>query len=223
MIYNRIPIAFGGLSRITGPTISYQYDAKQVLVFEDLELPPYYEADFCNEGDNSTITIVGTAEGVEVPDNLLQTGKNLKVYIVVTGTDEDAVETRYEITHPVRKRPARADIQPTPAEQLQIDALLEAMNEAVETAQGAAQYAEDAEAWAVGQRDGQDVPSTDPTYENNAKYYSELASEAASISGWVRFYIDENGDLHYVKTANCDLDFYIDASGNLHVTSGVTV
>ena len=31
---------------------------------------------------------------------------------------------------------------------------------------------EDAEAWAVGERDGQPVPSTDPTYNNNAKYYA---------------------------------------------------
>lgn len=33
--------------------------------------------------------------------------------------------------------------------------------------------AEDAEAWAVGQRDGVDVPSTDPAYHNNAKYWAE--------------------------------------------------
>lgn len=32
-----------------------------------------------------------------------------------------------------------------------------------------------AEAWAVGQRGGVDVPSTDPTYHNNAKYYAGQA------------------------------------------------
>ena len=37
--------------------------------------------------------------------------------------------------------------------------------------------AEDSEAWAVGQRDGQDVPDTDPTYHNNAKYYAENAGQ----------------------------------------------
>ena len=31
----------------------------------------------------------------------------------------------------------------------------------------------DAEAWAVGQKDGTDVPSTDPRYHNNSKYYAE--------------------------------------------------
>lgn len=43
----------------------------------------------------------------------------------------------------------------------------------------AADSAEDSEAWAVGKRDGTDVPSTDPTYHNNAKYWSEQAAAAA--------------------------------------------
>ena len=41
------------------------------------------------------------------------------------------------------------------------------------------QAAEDAEAWAVGQRGGQDVPSTDPTFENNSKYWAEVAQQTA--------------------------------------------
>ena len=50
------------------------------------------------------------------------------------------------------------------------------------SAQNAAQDAEDAEAWAVGQRNGVNVPSTDPAYQNNAKYYKDLA-QAASGGG----------------------------------------
>lgn len=46
-------------------------------------------------------------------------------------------------------------------------------------ADGAAQSAEDSEAWATGMRDGSAVPSTDPTYHNNAKYYSEEADGSA--------------------------------------------
>lgn len=33
----------------------------------------------------------------------------------------------------------------------------------------------DSEAWAVGQRDGANVLDTDPTYNNNSKYYSQVA------------------------------------------------
>lgn len=39
--------------------------------------------------------------------------------------------------------------------------------------------AEDAEAWAVGQRNGEDVSTTDPTHNNNAKYWAEQAKTAA--------------------------------------------
>lgn len=40
--------------------------------------------------------------------------------------------------------------------------------------------ASDSEAYAVGKRNGSDVPSTDPTYHNNAKYYSEQAGTSAT-------------------------------------------
>lgn len=57
----------------------------------------------------------------------------------------------------------------------------EAVRQAAETgyiaqARGAA---EDSEAWAVGQRGGQDVPTTDETYHNNAKYWAGQAQQAA--------------------------------------------
>lgn len=39
--------------------------------------------------------------------------------------------------------------------------------------------AQDAEAWAVGERGGADVGSSDPAYHNNAKYYAEQAAESA--------------------------------------------
>ena len=50
---------------------------------------------------------------------------------------------------------------------------------AKEDAQNAAQDADDAEAWAVGKRNGVDVSSTDPAYHNNAKYYKDQAQTIA--------------------------------------------
>lgn len=66
----------------------------------------------------------------------------------------------------------------------------EAAQEAAETAQGAAETAqaaaetseENSEAWAVGQRGGADVGSSDPTYHNNSKYYSGQAADSASTA-----------------------------------------
>lgn len=47
------------------------------------------------------------------------------------------------------------------------------LEEAIEAADEAIQAAEDSEAWAIGERGGVPVPSTDPTFENNARYYAE--------------------------------------------------
>lgn len=40
-------------------------------------------------------------------------------------------------------------------------------------------YAKRSEAWAVGKINGVDVPTTDPTYHNNSKYYAEQSADAA--------------------------------------------
>jgi len=57
-----------------------------------------------------------------------------------------------------------------------------AANSASASATAANGSAEDSEAWAVGQRDGVDVPSTDPAYHNNAKYYAEHGT-GSSLAG----------------------------------------
>lgn len=77
-------------------------------------------------------------------------------------------------------------------------------------------YSQDSKAWAIGVRNGQPVPSTDETYENNSKYYAELAQQAADEAGYIYFYIDENGDLIYVKTPYVALDFKLQ-DGDLYV------
>lgn len=228
MVYNRIQVAFGALKKITGPPLQWQYNEKQILVISGLDLPEYYDVDFCNEGDADTITMTASASGVEIPDQFLLTGKKLIAYIVVV--DGEAVNTVGQITFPVNVRGRRTDISPEPAGQQQIDQLIATMNEAVENAADSAEeserqagisgeYATDSEAWAVGQRDGTDVESTDETYQNNSKYWSQMAQQAAGKDGWVSFYIDENGHLHYVKTENAALRFYIDAVGHLHATN----
>ena len=51
--------------------------------------------------------------------------------------------------------------------------------ERIEAAVAKEEVLQEAEAWAVGQRAGVDVPSTDPTYHNNSKYYSGLAAGSA--------------------------------------------
>lgn len=76
---------------------------------------------------------------------------------------------------------AAAEVYATEASEAKVTAenaktAAQAAKTGAEAAKGAAEdSAEDAEAWAVGQRNGADVPSTDPAYHNNAKYYKEQA------------------------------------------------
>ena len=80
------------------------------------------------------------------------------------------------------------------------------------SAQNAAQDAEDAEAWAVGQRNGVNVSTTDPAYQNNAKYYKDLA-QAASGGG----VLSVNG-----KTPN-DSGTVTIVAGDINTSSGDSV
>lgn len=227
MNYKYITVAFGAMKKITGPALQWQYNEKQYLIIKGLNLPEYYAVDFMNQGDAKTITMTPTEDGVLIPDQYLQDGRPLIAYIVVV--DGESVNTIAQITFPVNTRGKRTDISPEQKEQQQIDQLIATMNEAVEDSQASAEeserlagisgeYATDSEAWAVGKRGGVDVDQTDETYHNNAKHWSQMAQQAAGKDGWVSFYIDENGHLHYVKTENAALRFYLE-NGHLHVTN----
>ncbi len=61
-----------------------------------------------------------------------------------------------------------------------VEDILENINSAEENAE---QSAEDAEAWAVGKRNGEDVDEEDPTYGNNAKKYAQDAGGSAAAAG----------------------------------------
>lgn len=48
--------------------------------------------------------------------------------------------------------------------------------------EGALEAQENAEAWAVGQRSGEDVSEDDPTYHNNSKWHSQQSASSAQAS-----------------------------------------
>ncbi len=94
-------------------------------------------------------------------------------------------------------------------------------------------YSRDSEAWAVGQREGVDVPDTDETYQNNSKYYSqqsansadnalitkgecedilvEVQAAASNFQFWVDF---ETGELMFENTSNYNFSINT-TTGNL--------
>ena len=141
MIYNRIPAEIGESRRITTRPTNYKYDEIQILMLtaaDGVELPEYYQVDFCTVGDSDTVTMVGSLSGgVQIPDGLLRQGENLVAYLVVTGNEND-VQTRWEITIPVNERPERSGIELSDDQEAQVNSLIAALNEGVDRAEDAA-------------------------------------------------------------------------------------
>lgn len=185
----------------------YQYDYGQKLVFEGLELPAYYEVHFSNvECSGESTVMIGDASGVDIPDEYLATGQTVYAWAYLHETGEDG-ETRYMVEIPVNERPEVQYIEPTPAQKDVIDQAIEALNAAVGVAEDEAakadQSAEDAEAWAIGKRDGVDVGPGDETYQNNAKYYAFLASQELEDAGYIAGTLNADGEL-VIEVVNLD-------------------
>ena len=58
------------------------------------------------------------------------------------------------------------------------------LEEAIEAAAEVKQYSGDAEAYAIGTRNGEPVPSDDPAYHNNSKYYAENCIGMITDAQW---------------------------------------
>lgn len=214
-----------GCTSLSATKPAYQYDYGQVLKITGIDLPTAYQVHFSNnKSSGDSITMIGNADGVLIPDEVLATGSDVYAFLFLQTGESDG-ETEYRITIPVHQRPAITDYEPTPAQQGAIDQLISALNDGVEAAEQSAtsadesaqaasnsateanEHAEDSEAWAVGQRNGTDVEQSDETYHNNSKYYAEVAEQGASTGGFIQFHINNVGHLIYEKTANVDLAF----------------
>ena len=64
--------------------------------------------------------------------------------------------------------------------------------------------AQEAEAWARGQRGGVDVGTSDPTYHNNAKYYSDILHAAYDESGVSQITVDGVQGANIVRYGVCN-------------------
>ena len=117
----------------TAHTIKENYGI--ILKIEGAELPEVYQVDFCNEGDTRTITMVGNADGVLIPRQFIDTGKDIDAYLYYVG--DGFGKTVYQFHIPNKYRPDRTNEQPTPEEQSVIDQTISALNEAVEQTQDA--------------------------------------------------------------------------------------
>lgn len=113
-----------------------QYDYGYLLLPEGMELPTTYVIDFSNDEKNGTsLTVYGGAEGAEVPEELIRTGKDVYAFYYRVGEGYGKTEFTWRL--PNKCRPSRDGETPTPSQQSSIDQLITRSNEAVERAEDA--------------------------------------------------------------------------------------
>ena len=121
----------------------YRYCRGQVLILKGIrELPDFYEVHFANIGSDADATpLIGTAEGVEIPDSYFESAEGVMAYIVVHNEATDAT-TIYTVTIPVIDRPRPAGVDPSEEEADIISQAIEALNTNVGKAEDAADRAQ---------------------------------------------------------------------------------
>ena len=83
---------------------TYQYNKNTTLEFEGVDLPDEYEVHFSNDKERGiSVSRIGSAVGVLIPDELLSTGEY--VYAWLYGTAKSGKVTLFMVTIPVIPRP----------------------------------------------------------------------------------------------------------------------
>lgn len=108
----------------------FQYDKGQWLILTGCELPVSYKVHFSNNETGQSKAYIGTAEGVQIPDEYLATGKNIYFWVYVVG--EDHAETEYRGVINVIARAEPTNETPTPEQMTLIEQAITALNEATE-------------------------------------------------------------------------------------------
>ena len=167
-----------------------QYDEGYALEFEIRD-----GTDAASDLSAYTVTLKGTRADTLAYSFAGTVSTNVLTFVIDTtmtacagrGTAEIAIkDTANDVLFATFNMPVFVERAAVP--EGSIDADVERAQEIAEQVQeivdnAAAAVSGEAEKWATGQIDGTDVPSTDPTYENNAKYYAEQAADAAASIG----------------------------------------
>ncbi len=172
-----------GRYTITAPIIKEDYGL--YLKIEGVELPETYQVDFSNsENSGTSVTMIGNADGVLIPRQFIDSGKDVFAFLYHVG--EDFGRTVYKFRIPNKVRPDRTNEQPTPEEQSVIDQAISALNGAVaQTAQdviSADQSAQSAKEDADRAEQARDDASTFAQRSANSAQASADYSESAQAS-----------------------------------------
>lgn len=131
------------LATMTGRTMCvtktvYQYNQGMILKLLSIDLPQAYTVDFANSVSGQSISQVGGADGVTIPDQFFVPGSTIYAWVVLTGTGYAV--TRYQIMIPISPRAVRTSEEPTPSQQSALDEAIAALNTAVSEAEAAVQH-----------------------------------------------------------------------------------
>jgi len=171
-------VVSNGRYTVTAPIVKEDYGL--YLKIEGVELPSTYEVDFSNSESNGTsVTMIGNADGVLIPRQFIDSGKDVFAFLYHVGSDFG--RTVYKFRIPNKVRPDRTDETPTPEEQSTIDQLIGAMNTAVaQTAQDKADADASAQSAQGYAEQSETARDTAQTYANNAQTSATSAQTSAS-------------------------------------------
>ena len=167
-----------GCNTATASPSLAQWDRGQILQVSGVELPETYKVEFSNDRTLSAIPEIGTAAGVEIPNELLYSSSPITAYIVLT--DTESRNTEYWVTIYVTPRPFPEDMQPDPERQDVIDQLIAQLNDGVDRAETAADEAD------------QSATEAERSARGAADYYHEAstkASQADSSAASARLFV----------------------------------
>lgn len=128
---NNVILASFGASNLIRTRSAYQYDYGMILKFEGVELPTAYEVHFSNSDTGNSVTQLGNADGVTIPDSMFTTGESINAWLYLH-TGEDDGETVYTAIIPVLERAKPHNGTPTPVQQDIITEAIAVLNEAIE-------------------------------------------------------------------------------------------
>ena len=157
-----------------------QWDYGYVFVPEFEDMPATYRLDFSNDEHHGTaLPVYCGSEGGEVPEELIDTGKDIFVWFFYIGDGFGKSEYKWRI--PNKCKPKTEQDEPTPSQQSSIDQLIVRSNEAVESAEQSASDASASAQSAQGYASQAETAKSDAqTYANNAQTSATQASASAS-------------------------------------------
>jgi len=147
------------------------------------------------KGFDYNATLSGSTVTADVTKQMTAVAGVVRVPVVIT--EGDNVTGTFVFGMDVQRSGLPTDTDMSASEYQIVEQMIEAAEEAEAVA---TQSAEDAEAWAVGQRSGSDVPPADPTYHNNSKYWAGKAHEE----------LENKADLVDGKVPSSQLPSYVD-------------